>query len=158
MNATSKPALTLLTDKDWNLVEGEACRVIEFTPMATIQNGTVVAINSSTPYASVILQCLRLPPNSRGFITHKLDFMHLWAAFRERGVADNEEVLIFRIKKKLKFVARIFSATMPGLSVMVFPNGAYELLTDDNHKPELTGMARARLMTPVAEWTPDVLS
>ena len=52
---------TMRKDKEWSAIDGEPCRVIDFIPMATMQNGQVVAPNKTEPYASVVLECRKLP-------------------------------------------------------------------------------------------------
>jgi len=151
-------------DSEWGVIDSELCRVIEFIPVASIQNGKVLAINKTEPYASVILECKKIPNTVKGFICHKTDFKHLWAVYKERGVKQDEEVIIFYSRKNLKSYAKIFSAFMPRLWVMVCQKGAFELMaeeierrTDSNWKPELSGEARWNAMKPIAEWKPEVM-
>jgi len=148
---------TMRKDSEWSVIDGEPCKVIEFTSLASVENGKVVAINKTEPYASVIFECKKLPQQTKGFICHKMDFQHLWAAFNERGVKENEEVIIFYSKKHLKSYAKLFSAFMPRLWVMVCPKGAFELISDPNSRPELQGEARWLAMKPIAEWKPEIM-
>ena len=147
----------LRKDSEWSVIDGEACKVIEFTPFAKIENGKIVAPNKTEPYASVILECKKLPQNAEGLITHKLDFQHLWTAFKGRGVGQNEEVIIFWSKKHLKSYAKMLSVFMPKLWVMVCPKGAFELMTNPKSRPELQGEARFLAERPIAEWKPEVM-
>ena len=148
---------TMLKDRDWSPIESEACRVTEFTPMAVIQNGKVRTLGKAMPYASVAFKCKKIPHNIEGFVCHKLDFVQLWAAFRERPLGENEEVIIFWTKKHFKGYAKIFSRFMPRLWVMVCPKGAFELLTDNKFKPELSGEARWKATRPIVQWKPEVM-
>lgn len=149
---------TLLKDSDWSVVEGEVCRVIDFAPLgSSVKDGDVKVLDKSTPYASVTLECRKFPNRITGFITHKVDFLHLWAAFKERGVKENEEVLISWYKKGLKTSAKIFSPFMPKLVVMICKKEAYELINDSNFKPELSGEARFNAEKPIIEWKPEVM-
>ncbi len=154
----------LRKDNEWGIIDGEPCRVIEFTPSASIQDKKVITSNKTEPYAFVILECKKLPDRIKGFICHKIDFQHLWAAFKERGVQQDEEVIILYSKKQLKNYAKIFSAFMPRLWVMICKKGAFELMTeeierktDTNWKPELSGEARWNAIKPIAEWKPEVM-
>jgi len=113
-------------------------------------------MDRTTPYATVTMECKKLGKNIRGYITHKVDFRHLWAAFRDREVKENEEVIIIWTKKHYKRGV-LFSAFMPRLCVWVCPKGAFELLTDSDYKPELTGEARWNAMKPIIEWKPEVM-
>ena len=144
-------------DREWSVIDGEPCRIIEFTPLATIENGKVITLNKTEPYASVILECKKLPEQTKGFICHKMDFQHLWAAFNERGVKENEEVIIFYSKKHLKSYAKLFSVFMPRLWVMICQKGTFELMTNPDSRPELQGEARFLAERPIIEWKPDVM-
>jgi len=145
-------------DSDWSVIDGELCRVIDFTPMALVQNGKVVAPDTTTPYASVTLECKKIPNKIKGFVTHKLDFTNLWKAFKERGISDNEEVIIFWTTKEYKYkFLRAFSALLPKMWVMICPKGAFEIETDPTWKPELTGEARFKAEAPIVDWKPEVM-
>lgn len=149
--------VTLLKDREWSVIDGELCRVIDFVPWGLIKNGKVLALDKMTPYASVHLECKKLPTKITGFICHKIDFIHLWIAFEERTIKQDEEVLIFWIKKHYKRLCKIFSAFLPRLWVMICPKGAFELKVDQNYKPELKGEARWNATKPIIEWKPEVM-
>lgn len=144
-------------DNEWSVIDGEPCKVTEFSPTASIQNGKVLASNKTEPYASVILECKKIPNTIKGFICHKMDFEHLWMAFKQRGVRQNEEVIIFYSKKHLKSYAKIFSAFMPRLWIMICVKGTFELITDQNSRPDLQGEARYLAEKPIIEWKPAVM-
>jgi len=144
-------------DSEWSVIDGELCRVTEFIPMALVQNGKVLALNLTEPYASVSLECKKVPYAIKGFICHKMDFKHLWAAFKERPLGQNEEVIIVWSMKRLKSYAKIFPLLMPRLYVMVCPKGAFELMVDPSWKPELTGEARWNAERPIVRWKPEVM-
>ncbi len=147
----------LLKDSQWNVIDGELCRVIDFVPMASIKEGKILAIDKTAPYAFVVLECKKLPTKIKGLITHKVDFMHLWSAFKERGVKQDEEVLILWTKRHYKKVYKIFSAFLPRLWVMICRKEAFELATNPDYKPELKGEARAKAEYPIIEWKPNVM-
>lgn len=138
-------------DSEWSVIDGEPCRVIKFTPFASVENGKVIIANKTEPYASVIFECKKLPQQAEGFICHKMDFQHLWMAFNERGVKENEEVIMFYSKKHLKSYAKLFSAIMPRLWVMICPKGAFELMTNPQSRPDLQGEARFLAERPIVE-------
>ncbi len=145
-------------DSEWSIIDGEPCKIIEFTPLASIQNGKVNASNRTEPYASIIFECKKLSQQTKGFICHKMDFQHLWAAFNERGVKENEEVIIFYSKKHLKSFAKLFSSFMPRLWVMICQKGVFELMTNPESRPELQGEARFLAERPIVEWKPEVMN
>lgn len=178
---------TLLKDRDWEQVDGRVCLVTELFPTATVKNGQVKAMNSTTPYASVRLRCETSSEELTGFITHKLDFAMLWAAFNERtqvpgtrsevryvdgptrpgfcensnlatnGGGPDEEVWLVWTRKRYKTGAGLFSAALPKLIVLVCPVGAFELLVQPLSRPELKGMARHRAIAPLLTMTPEVM-
>jgi len=158
----SESKIVLIKDSEWSVIDGEPCRVIDFGPLALIDiDGKIWSVDKVTPYAGITMECKRLGKNIRGYITHKMDFQHLWAAFKERTVKEDEEVIIFWTKKHYKVHSwigrKLYSAFMPKLRVMVCPKGAFELIVDSNYKPELTGQARWNAMKPIIEWKPEVM-
>ncbi|MGB8953235.1 MAG: hypothetical protein WCC06_11300 [Candidatus Aminicenantales bacterium] len=152
----NKSEVILLKDNQWSVIDGELCRVINFTPLGSIKDGKVKALNKTIPYASVTLECKRLSKEITGFICHRMDFIHLWSAFKERGVKNDEEVIIIWSKKHYKKLYKIFSAFFPRLWVMICPKGAYELENPD-YRPELKGEARWNATKPIAQWKPEVM-
>jgi len=147
----------LLKDSDWSQIDGEVCRITLFTPLGSVvdKDGKVRAMDMTTPYAAITIECQTLGNNITGYITHKIDFRHLWAAFEERKVAENEEVIIIWTTKNYKRFTPSFG--MPRLVVWVCPKGAFELMTDNTYKPELGGEARFRAKAPIVEWKPEVM-
>ena len=148
--------IVLLKDSQWSVIDGEPCRVIDFAPMALIKEGKILA-DKKTPYASIVLECKKSPTKITGFITHKVDFMHLWLAFKERGVKQDEEVLIFWSKMHYKKLYKIFSAFWPRLWVMICKRGAFELITNPDSRPELYGEAWWNARKPIIDWKPEVM-
>ncbi len=149
---------TFRRDSEWSRVDNELCLVKSFTPKASVdRNGRVVSASKSEPYAEITFECTGLSELATGFITNRADFLNLWRAFNERGVDDDEEVIVVWNKSNLKAYARLLRVFMPGLVVMVFPKDAYRLWADPSFRPELDGIARARASTPIEEWKPDVM-
>lgn len=144
-------------DRDWQMLEGDACRVVDFTPMAVIEDGKVRAPSLTLSYASVTFECKKLPQVVDGFICHKVDFANLSAAIKERSLREDTEVLMFWNKKHLRGYAKLFSNLMPRFCFMLCPKGAFELLTDSAQRPELKGEARFLAMRPIMQWTPEVM-
>jgi hypothetical protein len=169
---------TFLKDNDWASIDGQLCLVTAFTPMAKVENGSVVAMSAGTPYASVRLRCERYADDITGFISHKTDFAMLWAAFKQRmavpgtrvevhspeelnpaGLGENEEVWLVWTRKNYRVAARLFGSFLPRLVVMVSRKGAFELTLDRTGRirPELKGEARAMATLPLVTWTPEVM-
>jgi len=145
-------------DSDWSVIDGEPCRVIDFTPLASVENGEVVTPDITTPYALVTLECKKMPSMIKGFVTNKMDFIHLWTAFKERGVSDNEEVIICWTTKHYKneFLNSL-SLFLPKMWVMICHKGALEIMVNPHCKPELTGEALAKAIMPIVEWKPEIM-
>jgi hypothetical protein len=151
--------IILLKDKEWSVIDGEPCRVTAFNPLGSFidVDGEVQSPDNFTPYAGITIECQKLGKNVSGFITHKIDFKHLWAAFRERTVKEDEEVIICWTRKNYKAGVKYFSSFMPKLWVMICPKGAFELITDNSYKPELTGLERWEAHKPIVDWKPEVM-
>lgn len=174
--------VTLLKDSDWSAIDGEICRVLEFTPLtAIVKDGRVKASSLTTPYASVVIECSKIQGKATGYITHKIDFAILWAAFNERtqvrsaraevrydthgvpafvpkyNAANNEEVWLVWTRKRYRLKFGLINKPLPRLIVSVHPKGAYELVTNPNTRPELKGEAWAHAILPLITWTPIVM-
>jgi len=156
---TNQSKITLSSDSQWSEIDGELCLVLDFIPMGLIKNGKVIALNRKTPYASLHLECKKLPGYKiTGFITNKLDFIHLWKAFKERHVKAGEEVIIgWSIKYYKNWLYKVLAFMMPKLWVMICHKGAFELMTDPNSKPNLKGEARAMAELPIIDWKPEIM-
>lgn len=124
-----KVEVILLGDSQWDIIEGEFCRINRFTPLVGfMKDGTIASVDNRTPYASVSIECRKFPQKEMtGFITHKLDFANLWKIFKERGVRQDEEVILIWSKKnyKSKFLSLI-SSFWPKLHIIIFPKGFWE--------------------------------
>lgn len=147
----------LLKDRNWHVLNGDACRIVDFTPMAGMRNGEVHAFNKATPYAAVTFECAKIPGRVKGFIYHRLDFLNLTEAMEEMSRREDTEVLMFWSKAHLSGYARLFSKFMPRFYIMLCPKGAFEIITDNAHKPELSGQARFFAKRPILKWTPEVM-
>jgi hypothetical protein len=138
----------LVRDSDWGPLDGEICRVRTLRPLR---------FTKGMPYASVELESPLLSEPTTGFVTHKLDFEHLSAAFSRKESEPNTEVLIIWTKQFLRRRASLVSRFMPRMWVMLCHENAYELMNDQTYAPELQGMERAVAESPIAEWKPDVM-
>jgi len=150
---------SLLNDSQWSVIDSEICRVIDFTPLSgSVRDGKVSSVDKTTPFASVTLECKKLPTKTTGFITHKDDFFHLWSAFKERRVNQDEEVLIIWTKKQYKnIIYRALSASMPKLWVMICPKNAFEIAVNTDYRADLPGEARWKARAPIDDWKPEVM-
>lgn len=148
----------LLTNKQWSKIESKMCRILEFNPVASVENGKITISNTTTPYASISFQCSKESKIFKGSITHKEDFKVLWAIFKERKINDNEEVLFVWSNKHYKNIFySLLSRFMPKLWVMICKKSSFEIHTNPNFKPELTGEARWLASQPIEDFKPDVM-
>lgn len=156
---SNKEEITLLKDREWNLIESRLCRVKSFNPFfASVENGKVITSDNTTPYATLSLECENIPQPIKGFITNKTDFLHLWRAFKERTISSNEEVIIAWSNQRYRYKwLKIISMILPKLFVMVCPKGAFELMTNQTHRPDLQGEARFLAERPLAEWKSGIM-
>ena len=152
--------IVLWKDSEWSQIDREFCRVTDFGTLGSFvdANGKVHAGSRTMPYASLTLECEKLGKNITGYITHKIDFWHLWAAFKDRKVKENEEVIVIWTKEQYRWkLTKFLTPFMPKLWVMDFPKGAYELMVDSKYRPELWGEARWNAMKPIIQWKPEVM-
>jgi hypothetical protein len=148
----------LLTNKQWSKIESKLCRIQEFHPIASVKNGKIILSNTTSPYASISFQCSGESKIYKGSITHKEDFKVLWAIFKERQINSNEEVLFIWSNKHYKNIFySLLSNFMPKLWVMVCKKSSFEIHTNPNYKPDLTGEARWLESQPIEDFKPDVM-
>jgi hypothetical protein len=87
-----------------------------------------------------------------------MDFQHLLAAFKERTISKDEEVIIVWTRKHYKRkLTKLLSFSMPKLQVMICPKGAYELMINPKRNPELSATARFAATRPLVRWKPEVM-
>jgi len=155
-----KSKVMLWKDREWSQIDGELCRVSDFSSLGSFvdADGKVHAGSKTMPYGAITLECKRLGANVTGFICHKMDFQHLWAAFRERKIGKDEEVIIVWTRKQYKWkVTRLLASFMPKLQVMIYPKGAYDLMNNPKGNPELSGTAWFAATRPLVQWKPPVM-
>lgn len=147
---------SLLTDEKWSVIDGEVCRVTDFED--NVSFGDKV-----NPYASVIIECRKLPNKVKGFITHKIDFLHLQKAFNDPLIKEGldkqcTEVIIIWTKKHYKnALFNLLSFSLPKLIVWICRREAYEFINYPSHKPEIQGEARFEKQKPIVEYKPEAM-
>jgi hypothetical protein len=87
------------------------------------------------------------------YLTHKEDFRQLWKAFNQRGVSEEEEVLVGDFASKRGGFTRIFAPFLPRLYVWICRRGHLERLVNDDWGG-LTSEALAEAMIPLEMWEP----
>lgn len=155
----------LLRDADWRLLDGALLRLTAFTPLlgAEVRDGVVFALARSVPYATVEIACSflagQLPVTS--FITHKLDFVHIWCAFAEDAVRDGrQEVLGYWTKRHYSgLVARLLVHSMPRFMVMTCPAGTFDRCKQGLKWPaNEAGMVLINGLDSVKWWKSDLMA
>ncbi len=138
-------------------IDKEICRVIKFTPHAKLINNKVTADSATSPYAFLTIESKKISGKAELPIFHKDDFKNVYEAFNERK--EGQEVLVIWSSNKYKNIAfKISRSILPKLIVWLCRKDAYQLMTDQTYKPELTGEARFLAERPINEWEPEVMS
>ena len=158
--STSKPILS--KDIPWNQIKGEFCRVKAFLPFGKVEKGKVEAPLIPNPYAILDVESpKKLPPKGAFLpVAHKIDFKHLWEAFRERGVKEDEEVLVVYHPEAPsnvpEFTAKMFeSAIFPKLHIWICKKGLLEKLYDEDYQEKVGYMKFfSEEAKPIKEWSP----
>jgi len=150
----ASPELSLPTDGEWAVIDGEPCRVLEFIPWGCIREGKIIA-DKADSYASVILECKKVPETIKGYITHKIDSRNLWEVFKERAIKENEEVIICWTKQHYKYRWLKYFRSFPKLRVIIFPTGHLEFMADPNLKPE--SKSYEEMLTPIVDLKPEIM-
>jgi hypothetical protein len=89
-----------------------------------------------------------------------MDFTNLWSVFQERGVQNDEVVIVSWTREHYRFrVYKWLSRFMPKLAIWVYTEEGYRLWWDRDYRPDYTGIERlkesqplVRLKPPVMEW------
>ena len=147
--SNTKSEIILRKDREWSLIDSELCLITDFLPIlgSAVKDGIVINPVTNEPYASINIECKRTKAKITGFICHKIDFTHLWSAFRERGVnEEEEEILIYWSTRHYKNrILRLLSALtlnflgatpLPKVVVMVCPKGTYKNRADGFKWPQ----------------------
>ena len=137
---------------DWTQLEGEVIIVRKFNPLATLKDGKVVSRGMDMPYAFVTINSPKLSTETVLPISHRVDFLHLWDAFKIRDLSRDEEILIEWSRKHDKWVFRFFSYFLPRLHVMLCPKGTYSRVSDPNWWKEAHGEAAFLSTAPIQQW------
>jgi len=152
--------LSFLKDREWAVIDGECCRVVNFEPYSQIIEDKVCG-PKEIPYASVTLECKKVQGTITGYITHKIDFTHLWMVFKERTIKEDEEVIIIWSIKHYKFPYKLIfkffnSAVWPKLRVLVFRKGHFEFVTNPNCRPK--NKSCEEMLVPIVDLKPKVMT
>lgn len=151
----------------WGQIKGEFCRVKSFLPFAEVEKNKIKAPPIPTPYAILSVENSKKLPSEGAFLPvgHKLDFKHLWECFEERGIKEDEEVLVVYFPEAPSniygsnvpnFTTKIFkSVVFPKLHIMIYKKGMLEKLYDEKYQ-EKVGYMKFFIeeAKPIKEWKP----
>lgn len=140
-----------------NEVSIDCARIDRFMVLGHIKNGGARRTDD-LPYALITLKLYEPPFNAKLAIDHKLDFLHLWEAYKKRGVSKDEEVLVTYNPGNYKYnLHKIFPSLLPKLVVWICPKGAFKIIHDYSYRPELRGTPRYRAKAPITEYKPGIM-
>ncbi len=128
-NAEKKGLILIGMDIRWGDVEKVACKVENFEPLAEVEGGRITSAPPSfMPYAFLTVEFVgahpRLPERAIMPVTHREDFLTLWEVFRERGIGDEEDGVVYRLSFYHDPIMRLlFSRNTPWIHVYIFPKG-----------------------------------
>lgn len=146
----------LLTNKDWGVVDGEYLLATDFVPLAgsEVKNNKAISLANDLPYASVSFECKKIKGKIKGYITNKMDFINLWTAFRERGIKQNEEVIIVWSRNHYKYkILKLLNAFLPKLRVMICRENTHKIIM--SHDLDFSShFKKGRFI--ITEWKPEV--
>ncbi len=154
---SKKAQITLLSDKQWSIIDGELCRVVSFTPLVGyVENGEVRGVDTRTPYASITIECKKIPHRIKGFITHKLDFKNLWHALKERELGNEEEAIIVWSKSSYRLsLLNYLPGFWPKVKITICPKGFWDRLSKEAWDSDLMEFTLSEV--EVAHWKPEII-
>ncbi len=135
MSQAGKRPPTLGKEIPWKRVEGELLRVKSCHFVASIENGVVKAAPVGA-YGVLVVECPNLTGEALIMVSQKVDFKHLWELYKERQVADDEEVLLGYAPVGERGLGRLVRMFLPCLDIMVYPRGHLEEIYDPKFKPQ----------------------
>lgn len=133
-------------DIPWKQVEGHLLRVRWCSFFASIEDGTV-KLDEPGAYAALVVESPSLTGEALIAVSSKADFRHLWELYKERQVADDEEVLLSYAPADQKRFWEPIRMLLPCLDIMVYPKGHLKQAYNPRFKPQswaAWNQARAR--------------
>ncbi|KKQ91137.1 MAG: hypothetical protein UT17_C0017G0010 [Candidatus Woesebacteria bacterium GW2011_GWB1_39_10] len=144
---------TLGKDIAWNKINGKFCHVFSFTHHASVRNREIESTGVSIPYATLTLECEEVSEHIECPIIHKLDFVHLWKIFKERGGREDEEVLVSRYKY-ITVLGKLFSPFLPKIHIWIYKKGSYNNFTSKSWQEKTHAEELAMAARPIVEVNP----
>ena len=116
-------------DLPWKQFDWHFFRVEHFLPLSSVEQGRIKDISKFKPYAILRVydpnfesedEELSLP------VLHKLDFIHLWEVYRQRGITQDEEVVVHY--EPPSGARMLFGNIFPQLRIEVKPQGSLDYI------------------------------
>jgi hypothetical protein len=133
----------------WKQVEGHFLRVRWCSFLASIEDSTIKA-DQIGAYAALEVECPSLTGDAVIVVSSKADFRHLWELYKERRVADDEEVLLVHVPVDEKRTGTLIATLLPCLDIMVYPKGHFR----QAYNPLFTPQSWAAWNQARARWSP----
>jgi hypothetical protein len=147
-------------DISWNAVDMTMLRVLEFSPISTVEGTKVKSSSNFVPYAFLTVESIEKTFNGRAvlYVTNRQDFTNLWRVFKEIGIKQDEDVVVVWSKKMYaNWIYKVLSVFMPKMVVMVYRKESIRLIIDNDYQPELEGIERLEASLPVIHLKPKVI-
>ena len=115
-------------DIKWKEIEGHGFRVVQFLPLAHIENGKIKDFSKFMPYAYLFVDCPAFRRENTDIlmpVLHRIGFSHFWELYNERGVTSGEEVIVSYIPHK-KGSRKLLGKILPHLLIEVRPKGSLD--------------------------------
>jgi hypothetical protein len=148
------------SDQQWSAIDGELCRATNFLPLmgSRVEKDEVISPDKTMPYAQITVECAKMSEKAVGFATHKMDFAHLWEAFRECGLDEEKhEVLFFWTRNFYRNkIIKFMSLSMPKMIIMICAKDTYEGSEFKLSKDEDL-MVYVYSLMPLKFWVPEMI-
>jgi hypothetical protein len=140
-------------DLSWSSIDGELCLVVAFEPFGEVVGEKVKAPPVPMPYANLTIVCSKLDSAVTWPVSHRVDFVHLWQAFRVRPLDVDEEIMVvWSSSDRTGSIERVFASFLPRINVMVYPKGSYANFNGPTWNERVRGETWALAMEPLASW------
>ena len=133
----------------WKQVEGQFLRVRWCSFLTSIQDGTIEP-GPMGSYAALGVESPSLAGEAFIVVSNEVDFGHLWELYRQRQVADDEEVLLVYAPVEEERLRRLLRMSLPCLDIRVYPKGHFK----EAYNPEFRPLSLAAWNQERARWIP----
>ena len=113
------------TNIDWDKLH--MWRANHLTSLGSIVEGKAVPPGSGQPYGLLTVEMPKLSGHTTALValTHREDFLNAWMIFNDRGLAEDEELLVSYCPPQ-KLLFRLAASILPRLMFQVYSAGNLE--------------------------------